>query len=309
MPTSEVSPEISNAFRNLSLNKRKLLRGPGPYKKTSKLKAQVKSATKTKNKAWATLILGPQDSLPIFEDTFVLPVEEFAEASIIFAKALNGGLKEGQSKTIYLPQDEIEAVKTFASWMTRPEEDGAKLLSDCDWMCLAKTWVWADKYLIIPVQNDVIRNLVGRQHSIIRGQWLPTEVISYVYDNTMADSPLRKVFVDLSSHFTDARTFQKAKEDLPIEFSDDLVLAFMDQVESVKMWSKVTWPMPLAPVVYFVYIENDLLQKWKGSAEEKGESALALTEDQMKERDRPMSTPKRKHAREKRDLGSGPEPE
>lgn len=164
---------------------------------------------------------------------FKLPVEVLAKHSPFFAKALLGEFREGKTKVMELLHDEPKSFSCFANWVCQTEESVSFVgISDCEMKNsmkmhdLANLWVFAEKIRAAPFQNFVMDIILGRYKDYY-GMNIPTDTFNYVYDNTMAGSQLRRIFVDFAAHKMSPSWYNLHKSELEVDFVEELCLAQM----------------------------------------------------------------------------------
>jgi hypothetical protein len=88
---------------------------------------------------------------------------------------------------------------------------------------LAKLWVLADKLLIPSLQNQVIHKIDAiAAHS----SEVYTKPMNYVYSNTSANTPLRRLFVLYCTRELGTEEYSVCADDLPKEMLDDVATLF-----------------------------------------------------------------------------------
>lgn len=113
----------------------------------------------------------------------------------------------------------------FLSWNRRVQQ-------------LFELWIYADKLQLPDLQNDLITKLIELSEGT--SDWMDCtpmpsdETMEFVYDNTLANSPLRRLAVDLSI----LTRLKKDLEDSLKNLSDDIVRDI--SITTVRMWRQET---------------------------------------------------------------------
>ncbi|KAF2181939.1 hypothetical protein K469DRAFT_752393 [Zopfia rhizophila CBS 207.26] len=167
----------------------------------------------------ANLLVG-KDEVP-----FDAHIELLCACSPFFDNALHGRFVEAETKMIPLPDDDPDTFTEFLSWMynRRIFADNTKP----GWLELSRLWVMADKYQVPELQNNVMELFPTKFEAMkCKGNVHPI-VLDFVYDNTTADSPLRKMIVDICTWGMDVDKFEQHRKDMPTEFLEDFGLQQM----------------------------------------------------------------------------------
>lgn len=114
----------------------------------------------------------------------------------------------------------------------RRKDFKAERLQACE-MSLIQLWVLADKLLILPLQNDTMHLLqkFWAYPDMENTRWL--DYVSYMYDNTSKQSPLRQLFLDKTAFDWASRDIILHRADeLPRQLLLDLLSILTDAVRS-----------------------------------------------------------------------------
>ena len=146
-----------------------------------------------------------------------------------------------------IPEDDFETVTRFAQWLYRGEFElepiaPAQIIvtpqpADCPmtekrYMQLAKLYVFADKYDVIQLHNNIIDKLFEMR----KKQSKPPQmaIAAYIYNNTNAGSPFRKLLVGhyvwhIDAHWYFEGTASEVLTQIP-ELAVDLAIGFAGRV-------------------------------------------------------------------------------
>ena len=92
--------------------------------------------------------------------------------------------------------ERVETFRAFNTFIyTRKLNDTDE--TELDWTTLVQLWIFGDKHLVPALQNQTINVLMKKQ---IKMQVIPVYQLGQVYQNTLPDSPLRKLFTDWSAY-------------------------------------------------------------------------------------------------------------
>lgn len=160
-------------------------------------------------------------------------------ASPFFQSACNSLFKEAMDKEVYLPKADPEAFDIFMGWLymgnvkfpTCPIDKTSVLESGAYWLSIANTYLLAS-YLQCTAFGNALLDSVSR---IIRDQQvtiLPSpEVINLVYESTISDCGLRRLFIAINvwqttpKHWAENSPWRSYLQNLPVEYCHDLIAA------------------------------------------------------------------------------------
>ena len=134
-----------------------------------------------------TVYVGPEFyPFPVYK-------ELLCHDSPFFKAALEGSFEEGEEQALSLPDDDVEAFKTYQMWLNttqfRYNFDHVEW-----WLCFAKLWILGDKIRSIGLMNttvDAICATIERNDDL---DWASPRTACYIFDNSKT-SPLAKLVV------------------------------------------------------------------------------------------------------------------
>ena len=219
--------------------------------KTATTNNYVWSSTNTYQNINIANALGEVQSTPHVKHTnsFLIPIDKIAACSPFFFKAFNSGFEESRSKTIYFPVEDALTLQSFHNWLFVPElfKD---LVQTQSFFQMVKLWIFGERHAVLALQNETMRIIL---EALDRpgGRTITGEIIQYAYENTMADSPLRKLLVDLAVSCMDEQSYRMIKDELSADFCDDVTLGFIKMRDTMKLRG-VVCPSQLHLCVYEV---------------------------------------------------------
>lgn len=128
--------------------------------------------------------------------------------------------------------DEPQTFKCFAHWLYRQEEipfvgdSEPEMQSTMKMYDLAIIWIFADRIRAAGFQNYVM-DLILERYKDYHGTNISVETFNHVYQNTLAGSQLRHVFVDFAANKMSPSWYNIHKSDLEVDFLEELCLAQM----------------------------------------------------------------------------------
>ncbi|KAG4433063.1 hypothetical protein IFR05_011457 [Cadophora sp. M221] len=162
-----------------------------------------------------TFLIGPGDN-PI---KFLVHKEFTCYYSSVLSAAFNGSFVEGQTQTYRIEDTSPSAFRLFFQWLYSqkidvyflmetgrreatygsPTPEESRALIQTENMDLVELWVLADRLAIPELQNLAVKhiNAIGNLDDPA------TETFDYIYQNTVYDSPLRRLVVQQCAHQTD----------------------------------------------------------------------------------------------------------
>ena len=121
-------------------------------------------------------------------------------------------------------------IQRFRLWVyTDNVSDGTESLENLCWKEMIDLYIFADRYDLPDLQNATIDTMVAKVMAV---KQIPSRYIPYIYDNTNAASPLRRLLIDWMTqrvNVVDSITPEKLDqnpEEYPPIFLLDLALAF-----------------------------------------------------------------------------------
>ena len=123
------------------------------------------------------------------------------DASPFFRAAFNSAsdFKEALEQSTNLPEDDIDTIERFLSWLYTRKFGLQEGETHSDWevryLQLAKLYVLADKLGVSALKNYIVDKIFELKKSL---KAVPPQhaTISYVYANSLEGSALRKLLVD-----------------------------------------------------------------------------------------------------------------
>ncbi|KAG9747963.1 hypothetical protein KCU73_g7214, partial [Aureobasidium melanogenum] len=109
-----------------------------------------------------------------------------------FRAAFNGSFSESTASKIELLDVKKKVFENFHTWLymrkLSTEDDEA-----LDFRPLVDLWIFGDRFQVPMLQNCVMDEIVARQR---RGDSSDVSLLKVAYDNTVDNSPLRKVLIE-----------------------------------------------------------------------------------------------------------------
>ncbi|KAG9531086.1 hypothetical protein KCU93_g2178, partial [Aureobasidium melanogenum] len=139
--------------------------------------------------AVVTVEVGPE------KKAFIIHKDLLFFYSDYFRTAFKGSFKEASEGKLSLPEESAKIFYIFNSFIYTGQ------LSDMDGVTgmdltaytLSALWIFGDKYLAPAFQNMAIDRLVERIETRLKPL---DKIMTYIYERTMVDAPLRKLAVD-----------------------------------------------------------------------------------------------------------------
>lgn len=122
---------------------------------------------------------------------FHLHEDLLCDRSAFFEKAFKGSFKEGTAKTMHLPDKHVALFELFVRWLY-----GATLCTPTteNVSHYVELYILGETFCIESLKNHSM-DLIRLGYRIRNWRWGP-DIISMIYDNTSANSPLRDFFFD-----------------------------------------------------------------------------------------------------------------
>ncbi|PMD39680.1 hypothetical protein L207DRAFT_566592 [Hyaloscypha variabilis F] len=169
-------------------------------------------------------------------EKFVVHKEFVTHYSPVLRAAFSSDFIEGQTQTYRLEDTTEEAVRLLIHWIYTQKLDITKF---DDWKpapesperfairkqndSLANHWVLAEKLFIHQLQNLAIEEIEDIR---VCSRSIPLSVCRYVYQNTSAKNPLRRLLVDQCAAYIEADKYERIGADFPQEMLIDLVTVY-----------------------------------------------------------------------------------
>ncbi|KAE9373267.1 hypothetical protein N431DRAFT_337511 [Stipitochalara longipes BDJ] len=154
-------------------------------------------------------------------------------ASPFFEAACKPEWMKSEGRVIKLPEDDPEAIRGFVYWAYYDEISIAKELpvsQRSDNMenamqtvfgLLAKLYLLGEKYQIPRLKNDAIdATMLYNPNS-----WLPIATVLHIYENTLPESPFRKLMLDIVLYDYEADQIEECAEMMCRDFLVDLAIS------------------------------------------------------------------------------------
>ena len=151
------------------------------------------------------------------QKTWYLPEKVLTRCSPFFDAALKGNFAEASSKAVNLPEDDPDAFKIWATWLSLGKCKGLFEFNSYD-HAYARAWILGDKLACPAFQDHVMFQFLTWFESGV-GLWLDT--VQVVYDVSPPGSKLRRLFLDW---------FVWDKLNGSLEHNADEVIMFMRQL-------------------------------------------------------------------------------
>ncbi|KAI9878193.1 MAG: hypothetical protein M1830_001585 [Pleopsidium flavum] len=162
---------------------------------------------------------------------FFIHKELLCDHSEFFRAALTGGFKEAHEGAVYLPEDELEVFAKLVEWLYadqldttfifREDPDESVCATDLKKVTLfVKLWVLADRLRIPALQRVAVWAVRSFMEVYL---YLPTDIVLYIFENTVPSAEFGKLCVDLVEYMMAKR--DKRYASLP----DNPVLRFVSR--------------------------------------------------------------------------------
>ena len=151
------------------------------------------------------LLNDPTVTLRCGDASFIVHRKLVCQASPFFKSAFTGDGEyvEASSQSMDLSGTEVtvDAVNLFVEWLYTHcyalSSTDTSDENDKEYMELARLFVFAEKYVVVDLKNDIIDKLFQLHVKDANPPQMP--VVQYVYENTPMSSPFRQLLVD---HYT-----------------------------------------------------------------------------------------------------------
>jgi len=231
-----IKPEHPTKKRKLESDGSEAAKAPAKKSRTSSRSPEPSTPTPAKytRSDLVTLLVGPD------EQELVVYGHLLAKTSEFFEVALKMEWKEGQTRIIKLPEEDAGTITHYLDFVhgqglpTRY----IKLYTDIqkddgeEYLVLAKLYAFGERVLDTAVRNAVmeeILRIVSLQSDDGRILLPEDDTISTFYEATPANSPARRLLVDL--HVSYGTTYSLAFETCDMMYLADLARAFNERVE------------------------------------------------------------------------------
>lgn len=156
-------------------------------------------------------------------------VEELLCAKVpFFDNAFKGNFVEAQTRTFSFPDDDPEDFQNLVRWLEK--ESVSSVYSNPTWLWLSRLWIFADKYHIDELQNEVVNTLHAKFATHRSGVNIAYETLEYVVDNTFERSPLRRLFVDMLTNGISLKQLPSQVGNIPAELLQEMVIDLKETI-------------------------------------------------------------------------------
>lgn len=144
-----------------------------------------------------------------------------------FRAALNSPFREGIEGVVNLRSDDVETFHAFYSWLYTqrlfdPPSNVPKEEIPLSIERLCRLFVFGDARGVARLRNAAIDAIVNK----IGNTWkMPNKQTSYVYENTIPGSPLRRLFVDIAVKVWPSPEIHLSNTKFPEQFLKDVICA------------------------------------------------------------------------------------
>lgn len=163
------------------------------------------------------LIVGPD------REIFEVQEDLLCKRCPFFLNAFTGDFIESKTKTFTFPDDDASRFSDLCAWLKAGSLK--EVQPDQSWIWLAKLWLFADKYYIDELQNEVIDVIHAKFAAHRDGVNISSETLEFVVENTFERSPLRRIFADMLTNGISLQQLPHRMENIPAEFLQDMCLA------------------------------------------------------------------------------------
>lgn len=130
-----------------------------------------------------------------------------------------------------LPYDEPQTFGCFAQWISQQNEDSVvvsdfELTKEMKMKDLTNAWIFGERIRTSRFQNFVM-DLILARFKEYHGTNIALETFNHVYNNTLAGSQLRRVFVDFAAQKMSPSWYNLNKSELEVDFLEELCLVQM----------------------------------------------------------------------------------
>ena len=212
-----------------------------------------------------TLIVGPEKTKVILHEDVALAVSSPLDAAFT-----PKGFRESKTRKIEMPEEEPLVIYCFASWLYTSrltEIAGSGRVVDL-LPLMAKVYVFAEKWEIIRLKNDTIRN-ISRFARFTNIYHPPAEVFHIVLAGTPASSKIRMFVVDWLVWSRHAIWFGTPEFDHWLDTFPELAGAVIKaQARMARVKDAADYQRPLDSCPVFFPDRHNYLDAEKGEAED-----------------------------------------
>ncbi|PMD48951.1 hypothetical protein L207DRAFT_595480 [Hyaloscypha variabilis F] len=165
-----------------------------------------------------TIIIGPEES----KETFMVHKELICHYSSFFSTAFNSNFTETATKTMTLPDVDLDGFGLLVHWFYTQQIDLDPKDRDSNVLPLAKLWTLAERLLITKLQNNIMDKL--RVSVEFAEKQNLKDFLHYAY--ALKDkSPLKRLAADRMAWCTTAQALGAWIEHLPEGMLVDIVMS------------------------------------------------------------------------------------
>lgn len=181
---------------------------------------QEGEATQDSHRSTVTLLVGPA------QEKFTVAQELLCRRVAFFRNAFQGSFVEAKTKTFTFPDDEPENFENLVAWV----EEGPMFKAHFapTWLWLCRLWVFAEKYHIDDLQNDIVDALHAKFAEHRSGINISYDTLDYVAENTFSRSPLWRMFVDMLTNGISLQQLPSRVANIPLEMLQDMVISLKE---------------------------------------------------------------------------------
>lgn len=183
--------------------------------------------------ALVTLLIGPD------EQELVVCGTPLAKSSEFFQAALKKEWKEGQMRTVKLPEEDTELITRYLDFVfgqslpSMAVQSGNNLEQSTTYKEVFELYTLGDRLLDASIRNAIVKETL-RLVSLTGDEghgFLPSRnCVALVYNDTPARSAARRLMVDVHIAYGLASTLEKEK--LPSEYMLDMAKAYSKKIEN-----------------------------------------------------------------------------
>lgn len=155
-------------------------------------------------------------------------VEMLCDCSPYFDRIFHDRFEKTISEAVRFPDDDPDIFAEFISWAYGEDPFVGQPVKT---IRIFQLWVLAAKFEIPRLQDTAIM-LTAKMFDKTPHVIIAPEAVNYVYNNTIIDSPLRRMIVDIWTHNAMQGAFLRHKDVLPRLFLVDLCCAWAEINES-----------------------------------------------------------------------------
>lgn len=175
--------------------------------------------------------MGPQ------KVAFSIHMSLLCNTSPYFRAAFKGGFYEGASRTLELPEEDVDVFEHFQLWLYSgsilEKHEQAK---DIIWDVLIALWIFGESRGIPELQNTAMDTLIDKTWEM---HTLKTHVLPVIYESTPDKSALRQFHIDWMTHKANLTQWLNVpegpgKDCYPKQFLFDLSMSLYERSRGTK---------------------------------------------------------------------------